>query len=46
MQWLFAVAGKKNSFFFSFFIFLQNCFAVTKTWTGLASDELWSSPNN
>jgi hypothetical protein len=45
-QWLCAVAGKKFFSFFLVFLFLQNCFAVTKTWTGLAGDGMWSSPNN
>ncbi|HEX4371698.1 MAG TPA: hypothetical protein VHZ50_00185, partial [Puia sp.] len=46
MHWLFAIAGKKFISSFLLFLFLQNCFAVTKTWTGLAGDGLWSSPNN
>jgi hypothetical protein len=45
-QWLFAIAGKKLFSFLFVFLFLQNCFAVTKTWTGLAGDGLWSSANN
>ena len=27
-------------------IICANCFAITKTWTGLANDGLWSSPTN
>jgi hypothetical protein len=45
-HWLFAIAGKKFFSFFLLFLLLQNCFAGTKTWTGLAGDGLWSSANN